>query len=179
MRLLPIVLLFALLVYALIDCVRTPSREMPGGLPKPLWLAMIVLLVGVGPLAWIIVRLVAATENQNPARPAPSGPRGARPPRRPPRRPAAPDDDPAFLARLEAERRRAAREQRGGGTGAPPTGDRTGDGPAGPERTDTGAGSTDPATGRPRPGAEDDAADPEDGRSDGPPDGRSGDDERA
>ncbi|MDD9207774.1 PLD nuclease N-terminal domain-containing protein [Georgenia sp. 10Sc9-8] len=170
MRLLPIVLLFALLVYALIDCVRTPAREMPGGLPKPLWLAMVVLLVGVGPLAWIIVRLVAATENADPTRPEPSGPGGTRPTRRPPRRPAAPDDDPAFLARLEAERRRAAREQ-ADGPAAPPTGDRAGDGPQGTGRTDADAGHAGPADGKHRPGAEDDPADPEDGHSE--------DDERA
>lgn len=109
-RLLPLALAFAVLVYALIDCVRTPQDEMPAGLPKPLWLVLIVLLPLVGPVAWLVAWRVSAGNRRGPGRPGPA--RGA-PGRRPPSRgPVAPDDDPEFLARLERERRRAERQRR-------------------------------------------------------------------
>jgi hypothetical protein len=113
LRILPVVLLIALVVYALIDCVRTPDDDMPVGIPKVLWVILIILFPGIAALAWIVVSRVARAN----ASPAPSGrpgvwssPTPPRPVRR--RGPVAPDDDPEFLARLEAERRKAERERR-------------------------------------------------------------------
>jgi len=122
LRILPAVLLIALVVYALIDCVRTPDDDMPVGIPKVLWVVLIIVFPGIAAIAWIVVSRVARAT----AEPSPSNRPGlwsSPSPQRPVRRtgPLAPDDDPEFLARLESERRRAARERRQeiGGDGAP------------------------------------------------------------
>lgn len=94
LRVLPILLGLGLAVYALIDCVRTPDDEVKG-LPKPLWVVLIVLVTFVGPIAW----LLAGRER-----------RGRGPVR--PSRPVAPDDDPEFLRRLEEQKRRRQREEK-------------------------------------------------------------------
>lgn len=112
-RILPVVLLIALIVYALIDCVRTPDDEMPVGIPKVLWVILIILFPGIAALAWIVVSRVARANasRSGSARPGLwSSPTPPRPVRR--SGPVAPDDDPEFLARLESERRRAERERR-------------------------------------------------------------------
>lgn len=106
-RLLVVIIPLALLIYAFIDCVRTPEESMPSGIPKPLWLVLILFPV-LGPLAWILISRIAR---------AASSPSGrsvvwtSESPRRPVRRPGptAPDDDPEFLARLAREQRRAQR----------------------------------------------------------------------
>ncbi|SDN93056.1 Phospholipase_D-nuclease N-terminal [Actinomyces ruminicola] len=114
MRAVPYILVLALALYALIDCVRTPSENMPARLPKPMWILTILLIIGVGPIAWIITSRVRAAEE-----------RGGEIERtvwsskervdlhlaqRP--RPVAPDDDPEFLARLERDIRRRRRDER-------------------------------------------------------------------
>lgn len=110
------------MLYALIDSARCSRAELPAGLSRPVWILLILLLPGVGALVWIVLRVVARTaEGGNGGRPAapprPSagprpGPRpGPRAPRRPDR-PTAPDDDPAFLAALEQQRRREERQRR-------------------------------------------------------------------
>jgi hypothetical protein len=89
-----------LLVYALIDCSRTPEQEVPSGVPRSLWLVLVVLVPIIGPLLWI----VASRSDENSAggntRPR-GGPRpgGGAPTRRPsrPSGPVGPDDDPDFL----------------------------------------------------------------------------------
>ena len=79
-----------LLLYALIDCIRTDD-SLVRGLPKILWILLIVLAWIVGPLAWIV-----AGRN-----------RSSGPPQRPVRRgPLAPDDDPDFLRELDIKRKR-------------------------------------------------------------------------
>lgn len=83
-----VLLVVVLVVYALVDCLQSPGSEVHG-LPKPLWLAIIVLLPLVGPLAW----LVAGRERGRTAPVARTG------------RSLAPDDDPEFLARLDRQRR--------------------------------------------------------------------------
>jgi len=114
-RVLPVVLGVALIIYAFIDCVRTPPRLMPPGLPKPVWLLVIALVPLIGALAWLLVSRL----------PAQGTSRGRRP------RPVAPDDDPEFLANLDwqarkahYERLRREREQReaeeGGGPAVEP-----------------------------------------------------------
>src|SRR5690606_41728971 len=75
--------------------------------PRWLWVVIIVLLPVFGPVTWI------ATKQSR--RSGGSGGRGARPGRGPrrPSGPVAPDDDPDFLWRLEQEKRRQARRDRG------------------------------------------------------------------
>lgn len=113
LRFLPFILWFALALYAVIDCVRTPTHQMPGRLAKPLWLLLIVLVpVGLGAVAWIIVAGAQRAEDrqQFPAERRSTTPRPA--PRRRPSRAVAPDDDPDFLAQLEQQARARRREER-------------------------------------------------------------------
>lgn len=101
LRFLPFILLIALVVYALVDCVRSDDSDMPVGLPKALWVILIVVFPGAGALAWLVVSRVSRQAagqvrggggtTGHPSRPAP---------RRPAPRPVAPDDDPEFLAGL-------------------------------------------------------------------------------
>lgn len=82
-RALPIVLLIALTVFALVDAVTTPKEQLPG---KGWWVLGILLLPVVGPVAW----LVAGRRSRQ----APGSAGGTPPP------PVAPDDDPDFLRGL-------------------------------------------------------------------------------
>ena len=85
MRVLPVLLLLGLVVYALVDCLQTPSRDVRSA-SKPLWLAVIVLVPVVGAAGWLLL-----------GRRRPTGRAGSR------RRPLAPDDDPDFLRSLRGE----------------------------------------------------------------------------
>ena len=64
MRIVLIVLVFALTLYALLDCARTPEESMPARMPKFLWITLIVLFPTIGPIAWIIVSRVKAAEER-------------------------------------------------------------------------------------------------------------------
>ncbi|UNX54431.1 PLD nuclease N-terminal domain-containing protein [Georgenia sp. TF02-10] len=143
-RILPVVLLVALVVYALIDCARTPDRSMPAGIPKIVWIILIVVFPAVGALAWIVVSRVAgtlATEQAPRSRPGLWSSEIPRAPR--PTGPAAPDDDPEFLRRLAEDARRAQRERARevGPAQSPDQAPGAGDPPA-PRRGSTGRGST-------------------------------------
>lgn len=88
LRALGFLAVLALTVYALVDCVRTEDDDVKG-LPKIVWVLLIVLAAPVAPLAW----LVAGRErlpHRSPAR----------------RGPVAPDDDPEFLRSLSERTRR-------------------------------------------------------------------------
>jgi hypothetical protein len=93
---LPIVLM----IYALIDCAQDDQADRTG-LPKPLWMVLIILLPAVGAIAWITLSKIA--------KPKP------RPTPRRPARPIAPDDDPDFLRRLAEEQRRRQQGKQGKG----------------------------------------------------------------
>lgn len=85
------VFLFAFVIgvtlYALLDWVMNSKKDTPGGLSRWLWLAVIVILPVVGPLAWIVLRLVGkAEQKQNPTQNHRQAPRRG-----------APDDDAEFL----------------------------------------------------------------------------------
>lgn len=99
MRYLPFILLFALIVYALVDCVRYEDSRMPVGLPKAIWVILIVVFPVAGAAAWLVVSRVTAR-----AAAGGGGSAGYSPPPKAPRprptRPVAPDDDPEFLASL-------------------------------------------------------------------------------
>lgn len=79
-RILPVVLLALLVIYCLIEVAQAdPDRVRT--LPRWLWVALIILLPGVGAIGWLIA----------------GRPRRTQPP---PTRPRAPDDDPDFLRGL-------------------------------------------------------------------------------
>ncbi|PPB49096.1 hypothetical protein C4K88_10305 [Arthrobacter pityocampae] len=87
----------AVVIYALIDCVMSRKHEVRS-ISKTAWFITILLLPLIGAGMWFLL----------------GRPRGERPPgpRRPaPRQPTAPDDDPAFLQNLEAQRWQQARDQ--------------------------------------------------------------------
>jgi hypothetical protein len=87
----------AVVIYALIDCVMSRKHEVRS-ISKTAWFVTILILPLIGAGMWFLL-----------GRPRNEGPSG---PRRPaPRKPTAPDDDPAFLQNLEAQRRQQAREQ--------------------------------------------------------------------
>lgn len=113
-RVLPVILAIAVIVFALIDCARTPDDRMPARIPKAIWIILILFLPVIAAVAWIVLSRIARGETGRGAAAQGSGgwnPGGAGP-RRPARGPVAPDDDPEFLARLEADRRRRERERR-------------------------------------------------------------------
>ncbi|OKL53945.1 hypothetical protein BSZ39_06775 [Bowdeniella nasicola] len=107
-RVLPIILVVALMIYALVDCAMTPRERVPRGLPKGLWLVLIILPV-IGPLAWLFMsRLAGAAPYQSGRSPfnRPGGsPFGRKP------KPMAPDDDESFLADLDWQARKAHYER--------------------------------------------------------------------
>jgi hypothetical protein len=113
-RVLLILAVVGLAVYALVDVWGSEEDER-GGLPRWLWVLLIVLLPLLGAIAWIVVRVAARRSGAGPS--GPGGGSRPKPPARPgPRRPSgpvAPDDDPEFLWRLEQEKRKREREARG------------------------------------------------------------------
>jgi hypothetical protein len=82
-RALPVLVAVVLAVYALIDCLQTDPAGAPGP-RRPIWLALIILLPVIGPIAWI----VASRLHRRPQRP-----------RQIPRV-VAPDDNPDFLREI-------------------------------------------------------------------------------
>ena len=89
----------ALWAYCIFDVISTDESLMRN-MPKVLWLIVVIILPTVGSVAWLLLgRPIGAglrpgdTSTYTPPRP-----------RSP--RPLAPDDDPAFLARLDDETKR-------------------------------------------------------------------------
>ncbi|WBB63903.1 PLD nuclease N-terminal domain-containing protein [Streptomyces sp. WMMC500] len=107
LRYLPFLLVLAVWIYAFIDCLNTPEKEVRN-LPKLVWVAIIVLFGSVlfGPLAWLVGgrprgRPVIAGEG--------AGGGAGRPGRR--GRWVAPDDNPDFLRSLEEDRQEEQRRE--------------------------------------------------------------------
>ncbi|MEO6944693.1 MAG: PLDc N-terminal domain-containing protein [Lacisediminihabitans sp.] len=67
-------------IYAVIDCAMTDHRR-ARGIPKPLWVVVILVIPVIGAVLWFIVGKDRNAGNAQ-------------------RRSMAPDDDPAFLKRL-------------------------------------------------------------------------------
>jgi hypothetical protein len=82
-RALPLLVAVVLAVYASIDCLQTDPAEIPGP-RRPIWMALIILLPAVGPIAWIIASRLRRRPKQ--------------PRRTPPV--VAPDDNPEFLREI-------------------------------------------------------------------------------
>ena len=91
------VLLYALpiilAIYALVDLVQTRDEDVQG-LPKLLWVVLIVLIWVIGPAAWLLAGKRGRSFLPRLSPRAAGGPSG------PPSRPMAPDDDPDFLRGL-------------------------------------------------------------------------------
>lgn len=83
LRVLPVLIVLGLTVYALIDCAGAEPREVRL-MPKPAWLLLIALLPPLGALGWLL-RGRPAAPSERPGRDT---------------RPLAPDDDPDFLRSL-------------------------------------------------------------------------------
>ena len=162
-RVLGIVLVIAVTVYAISDLVRTPAEQMPMRIPRAFWLVLIVLLMPFGGIAWIVMRAVTKAENgmampegeqpTNPFGPMLERAREKRETPKAPPEPVAPDDDPEFLFKLERDIRRERQRKAQEGDSSTPT--------EGNPATDAGA-------------ADGGSAGEADGNGDGP-DGSSGD----
>lgn len=89
LRVLMVVVPLVLGIYALVDLIQTDEEQIKG-LPKVIWVFVILLFPLLGSLGWLLA-----------GRPTPliGGPPGSRPRIRPrrPQRPKGPDDDPDFL----------------------------------------------------------------------------------
>ncbi|MFC6597259.1 PLD nuclease N-terminal domain-containing protein [Kitasatospora paranensis] len=103
LRILPLLLLLALWVWAFIDCLTAPEEEVRH-LPKVVWIVIVLLFPLVGSIAWLAagrrrggVRRAGAPSSARPGdafgagRPAPVF--------------VAPDDNPEFLASLDRSNR--------------------------------------------------------------------------
>jgi hypothetical protein len=84
-RVVVVLVVVGLMVYALVDCLRADGRDLRL-LPRPVWL-LAILVPLVGPLLYLLVGRPAHAVDEPVARPL------------------APDDDPEFLARLRRDGR--------------------------------------------------------------------------
>ncbi|MEO7979327.1 MAG: PLDc N-terminal domain-containing protein [Sporichthyaceae bacterium] len=91
-----------LAVYALVDLVQTDDKDVQG-LPKLVWVLLIVLVWIVGPLAWLLAGRKGRGFPGLPPRTGPGPAAG-------PRRTLAPDDDVDFLRGLNPPRPRPRTE---------------------------------------------------------------------
>jgi hypothetical protein len=120
-----------LAIYALVDCIQTDDSEVRG-LPKIGWIALIVLVAIVGPVAWLLAGRPRTGGSR--ALPGTRGPASQSP------RTLAPDDDPEFLGRLgshnayDRQLEEWEEELRKRTGDDPPEGDNPDDGPDGPNR---------------------------------------------
>lgn len=99
-RVLPVILLVFLIVYSVLDVAQTESDEDRLGLPKWLWVTLIIVTSGGCAIIWLIVKFAI-----NPRRNLPPEPRPG---------PSAPDDDPDFLFRLQQQMRRERKAEEEG-----------------------------------------------------------------
>lgn len=91
-QLIPALLLLAFTVYCLIDVVRSNASDVRG-LPKPLWVVVVLLVPLAAGIAWFVAGRPRGTHPTGPAR------------RTTPRPPVVgPDDDPDFLRTIKRPR---------------------------------------------------------------------------
>jgi hypothetical protein len=137
LRVLPLVIVIGLALYAFFDVLSTDKRQLRS-LGKGTWL-IVALIPVIGVLLWFFLGRPARSAGGG--RPRPSGPP----------RPPAPDDDPAFLRRLDEITWRAKRASRN----PPPPAD-----PAAqaPQPHPSPGSNGDGASAKPEPAKEDGAA---------------------
>ena len=165
MRLIPAALVLAFTIYCVVDVVRSNGSDVRG-LPKPLWVVVVLLAPLAGGAAWLLAgrprrTRLPGTARLNPPRPHVRGP----------------DDDPDFLRTIDRPSpvAPAGPLRTGDGPGAAPVRDGTGvsppDGAGGTGTTGAAASTgTDGTTGT------DGAAGTAGGSSDGPSGGTGGTD---
>lgn len=101
LRVLPVLVVVSLWVYCIVEVVQADDARVRG-LPRSAWMAVVVLLPGIGSLAWLVLgRPLAAGRTAPPATGAWGAPR-TRTVGQPRTSGLAPDDDPAFLRSLSA-----------------------------------------------------------------------------
>jgi hypothetical protein len=132
MRNLLFLILVGLVVYTIIDVIKS-DRDERSGVPAPLWILLILALPVVGSIGWLVASRSARARRPDGGSSGGGGGTRPTPPSRGPRRPSgpvAPDDDPEFLWRLAQQQRRARGEASSGGTdGAPHRDPADGDSP--------------------------------------------------
>ncbi|MBM7825906.1 hypothetical protein JOD55_001733 [Arcanobacterium pluranimalium] len=114
-RIFIVLFLVALTIYSFVDCARTDSDRMPARISKAVWLILIAIVPILGPVLWIFFKYqyIFKQDGSHPRQnfnDFPGKARNSRPGQH--TGPVAPDDDPDFLARLEAQNRRRAFEQK-------------------------------------------------------------------
>ncbi|MFI2565685.1 PLD nuclease N-terminal domain-containing protein [Paenarthrobacter sp. NPDC018779] len=95
LRVVGVVVVLVVFVYALIDVIRTDSRS-TRGISKPAWIVVMIVLPVLGAILWFIFGRPYGRPSAKPVRSYPT----------------APDDDPEFLRNLENRRRNQAEEER-------------------------------------------------------------------
>ncbi|MDR6988036.1 hypothetical protein J2Y66_002534 [Paenarthrobacter nitroguajacolicus] len=95
LRVVGVVVVLVIFVYALVDVIRT-DRHQTRGISKTAWIIVMIVLPLLGAILWFIFG-------------RPYGKPSAKPVRR---MPTAPDDDPEFLRNLETRRRNQAEDDR-------------------------------------------------------------------
>lgn len=97
---------FALAIYAVSD-VLASNDQRRNNTPKPMWILITLFIPLLGPIIWIVF-----SNSNKSATPRSTTGRTPRPSsRKKPTGPVAPDDDPDFLWKLEAEQRRRKAEE--------------------------------------------------------------------
>ncbi|WP_309074878.1 PLD nuclease N-terminal domain-containing protein [Paenarthrobacter sp.] len=95
LRVVGVVIVLVIFVYALVDVIRTDGNQ-TRGISKPAWIIVMILLPLLGAILWFIFGRPYGKPTAKPVR----------------RQPTAPDDDPEFLRNLETRRRNQAEEDR-------------------------------------------------------------------
>ena len=83
-----------LTAYTLVDAIQHPDSR-PFGVPRPVWMAAIIVLPLVGALAWMVAKFRGPAPDTGIGSPPPPGP----------------EDDPEYIEWLEREERRRRRER--------------------------------------------------------------------
>ena len=95
LRVVGVVIVLVIFVYALVDVIRT-DRHQTRGISKTAWIIVMIVLPLLGAVLWFIFGRPYNKPTAKPVR----------------RQPTAPDDDPEFLRNLETRRRNQAEDDR-------------------------------------------------------------------
>ncbi|UKA49050.1 PLD nuclease N-terminal domain-containing protein [Arthrobacter sp. FW305-123] len=95
LRVVGVVIVLVIFVYALVDVIRTDGHQ-TRGISKPAWIIVMIVLPLLGAILWFIFGRPYNKPTPKPVR----------------RQPTAPDDDPEFLRNLETRRRNQAEDER-------------------------------------------------------------------